>query len=358
MHSSERDGQEFCSPLQKMYATDISHSVSLDSTPIVFELDTPDMSLDMTMSKNINPGFPFINCLEFGAYQFVYVLSVRIMMIVITVIHADQHNIEIRNSSTEEHSIPLPFDPLLEVTVHQDIDQNNPETDQSLAKAKELLSPDIFLQNLRLKNNERILIGHLNINSIRNKIGLLEDLVHNRIDILLVCETKIDGSFPTDQFRMMGFSTPFRLDRTKRGGGLLLYIRKDIPAQRKSLIVSGIECIMVEVTISKKKWLLCGIYNPEKKLAVSFLNTLSKNLDHFSASYDNIIILGDFNTEVSDVPLEEFCLLYDLKSLIKSPTCFKSDTNPSCIDLIMTNRNTSFQNSFQRLKRGSQTSTI
>ena len=149
---------------------------------------------------------------------------------------------------------------------------------------------------------------------------------------------KINESFTTDQLRMMGFATPFRLDRSIHGGGLLLYVRKDIPAQQKSLSVSGIECIIVELTISKKKWLLVGIYNPHKQLTVSFLNILSRNIDHYSVSNDNIIIMGDFNMETSDLPLEEFCVIYDLKSLIKSPTCFKSDINPSCIDLILTNR--------------------
>ena len=35
---------------------------------------------------------------------------------------------------------------------------------------------------------------------------------------------------------------------------------------------------------------------------------------------------------------------YDLCDLIKSPTCFKSDS-PRCFDLILTNRKSSFQNS-------------
>ena len=70
-------------------------------------------------------------------------------------------------------------------------------------------SPHAFLQSLRLKNLERITIAHLNINSIRNKIGLLEDMVRCRIDILLVSETKIDGSFPLAQFRVGGYSDPY-----------------------------------------------------------------------------------------------------------------------------------------------------
>ena len=43
--------------------------------------------------------------------------------------------------------------------------------------------------------------------------------------------------------------------------------------------------------------------------------------------------------------MENFCNLFNLKSLIKNPTCFKSTENPSCIDLILTNRPLSFQNS-------------
>ena len=37
---------------------------------------------------------------------------------------------------------------------------------------------------------------------------------------------------------------------------------------------------------------------------------------------------------------------FDLTSLIKEPTCYKNPENPSCIDLILSNRPRSFQNSF------------
>ena len=76
-----------------------------------------------------------------------------------------------------------------------------------------------------------------------------------------------------------------------------------------------------------------------------FLNILSSNIDRYLPSYDNILFLGDFNCEMSEGCMKEFCLLYNLKSLIKTPTCFKSVSNPSCIDLILTNRVSSFQNS-------------
>ena len=56
-------------------------------------------------------------------------------------------------------------------------------------------SPHQSLQSLRMKNADRIIFGHLNINSYRNKIEHLGDIVQNRIDILLISETKIDSSF-------------------------------------------------------------------------------------------------------------------------------------------------------------------
>ena len=43
--------------------------------------------------------------------------------------------------------------------------------------------------------------------------------------------------------------------------------------------------------------------------------------------------------------MERLCASYNLKSLIKEPTCFKSVDNPSCIDLILTNHPKCFQNS-------------
>ena len=42
--------------------------------------------------------------------------------------------------------------------------------------------------------------------------------------------------------------------------------------------------------------------------------------------------------------MQTFCDTYNLKSLVKKPTCFKNLDNPSCIDLILTNRIKSFQN--------------
>ena len=53
-------------------------------------------------------------------------------------------------------------------------------------------------------------------------------------------------------------------------------------------------------------------------------------------------MLGDLNCEGIEEPMEAFCTTYNLKNLINEPTCFKNMDNPSCIDLILTNKNRSF----------------
>ena len=40
--------------------------------------------------------------------------------------------------------------------------------------------------------------------------------------------------------------------------------------------------------------------------------------------------------------MKKFCENYDLRSLVKEPTCIKNPENPSCIDLILTNKPRSF----------------
>ena len=61
--------------------------------------------------------------------------------------------------------------------------------------------------------------------------------------------------------------------------------------------------------------------------------------------YENIILLGDFNSPVTELTRNEFCQTYNLYNLITEPTCYKNPNNPSSIDMILTNRKNSFENS-------------
>ena len=53
-------------------------------------------------------------------------------------------------------------------------------------------------------------------------------MLDENIDIFLISKTKLDDSFLSTQFKIEGFTTPYRYDRSDKGGGLILYIREDI----------------------------------------------------------------------------------------------------------------------------------
>ena len=198
----------------------------------------------------------------------------------------------------------------------------------------------------RLKNVNQLIIAHLNINSLRNKFEFLISLIKDKIDVLMISETKLDEIFPTSQFMINSFSAPVRLDRNDKGGGIILYIRDDIPSRLVSTESSQVEGFFVEINLrNKKKWLLCCSYNAKKDLIRQHLYALSKSIEVFTSKYDNLLFLGDFNAGVEDASVKNFCRSYNLTSMINKPTRYKNPDRPSCIDFISTNCLRSFQNS-------------
>ena len=80
---------------------------------------------------------------------------------------------------------------------------------------------NLVLRKLGLSYPNNVIIGHLNINSIRNKFEMLQFLLADYTDIF-ISESKLDGTFPSSQFQIFDFRTPYRLDRNDRGERILL----------------------------------------------------------------------------------------------------------------------------------------
>ena len=59
------------------------------------------------------------------------------------------------------------------------------------------------LRHLRLNHPQQIIIGHLNINSIRNKRNLMKTMLTGDVDILMITETKLDDSFQAHNLKLM-----------------------------------------------------------------------------------------------------------------------------------------------------------
>ena len=70
---------------------------------------------------------------------------------------------------------------------------------------------------MRIKHANKLVIVHLNINSLGNKFEFLVEFITGKVDILMISETKIDESFPLGKFKINGFNAPFRLDHSSNG---------------------------------------------------------------------------------------------------------------------------------------------
>ena len=82
---------------------------------------------------------------------------------------------------------------------------------------------------------------------------------------------------------------------------------------------------LFEVKINRKNWLLCCSYIPHKSLIEKHTNELGKAFDIYLKKYNHALLIGDFNSErsISERSMHDFCNVYNLESLSKTPTCFK-----------------------------------
>ena len=161
-----------------------------------------------------------------------------------------------------------------------------------------------------------------------------------------MCETKIDDFFSTEQFIIEGYSTIYRLDRNYMGGGIMLIVKDNLLTSclDKYCFPDEIEIFCIELNLQKNKWLLFCCYNPHKHLLKHYLFQIESVINFYFKTYENLIILGNLNPEISDLNMESFCNINNLKCIIKEPTCFENPDNPTCIDLILTNCPRIFKN--------------
>ena len=209
-------------------------------------------------------------------------------------------------------------------------------------------NPVNLLKEFRIKNVNRLIIGTLNINSLASKFEQLKLVMEKSLDVLILQETKLDSSFPAGQFTMEGYSQPYRLDRNRNGGGVMIFVKENIPSKQlnKHTFTETIEGLFIEINLRKTKLLLFGSYRSDNitygVCPRTFFHQLNLALDTYT-TYDKILLAGDFNIEDTDHVLEEFLSEQGMKNLVKENTCFKSIEKPSCIDLLLTNTPHSFQ---------------
>ena len=126
----------------------------------------------------------------------------------------------------------------------------------------------------------------------------------------------------------------------------MFYIRDDIRSRiiESENLPSSFEGLVIELSFNLKKWLLICSYNPHRNSLKEHNRVLLCCLDQNIQKYENIILMGDYNAEITNASMQEFCESYFLENMVKKPTCFKNPAKPTCIDLIITNKPGMFQN--------------
>ena len=76
---------------------------------------------------------------------------------------------------------------------------------RNLQKKKQSLNANDILSNLKVRVNNKLIIGNLNKNSIAGKLDQLKLMVQYKIDILVLTETKKGFSFLNQQFHIEDF---------------------------------------------------------------------------------------------------------------------------------------------------------
>ena len=104
----------------------------------------------------------------------------------------------------------------------------------------------------------------------------------------------------------------------------MVFVIEDIPSELISKETLSIEGVFIELNFRKKKWLLSCFYNPNSNTITDHLEILRRNLNLSSAQYLNLILIGDFNTDINHPCMKTFCESYTLYSLIKKPTCYEN----------------------------------
>ena len=83
---------------------------------------------------------------------------------------------------------------------------------------------------MKRNSPDKLILGNVNINSVRNKFDALSYIIGNNIDIILISWTKVDDTFPTTQFLLKALVL-HRQDRNRTGGVIIFFVREDVPSR-------------------------------------------------------------------------------------------------------------------------------
>ena len=188
--------------------------------------------------------------------------------------------------------------------------------------------------------------GHINVNSLRNKIDEISDvLVNTGLHFLGLTETKLDefvldGSLVIEGYQLL------KRNRNGRGGGVVLYYKDCFVGRvREDLCTLDIEVLWVEFHQPHAPVLLVGIFYCSPNVNSSYMQSVFNSWERATDEGRNTYILGDFNkdwlNENESSQLRAYSTICGLIKTIHEPTrtvrTARSNTS-TCLDLVFTSR--------------------
>ena len=196
---------------------------------------------------------------------------------------------------------------------------------------------DIYSNNRQISDFQ--ILRKLRLKYPRNPnkiINVGEFIGRLQLDYFVISETQLDSSFPSAQFHIVDFEIRNRWDRNKSGVGLIEFVKKGILTKRlKDLEKNLSETICTEITISKKRWFCMSVYRPPSSSNIdTFFSELTIFLSKAVNKFDNPIIMGDFNLDITKEDCSEFDKLEELRDVFNLTNLL----NPKHVISIITNR--------------------
>ncbi|RMZ97515.1 RNA-directed DNA polymerase from mobile element jockey-like, partial [Brachionus plicatilis] len=206
----------------------------------------------------------------------------------------------------------------------------------------------IFNQLLRFgKNSTNFQLIHLNINSILNHIIEVHDMLSTQVfDVVLFSETKLDDTIPNSFYKNDHYFK-IRLDRTRHGGGLLVFIKNNLVV-KKSNLLEDLELIYFQLQVRSQKLNFVYTYRAPSMHEQLFLDKLDDFIHSLNLS-EPLFIIGDLNIDFNNgenSKIKEFMTNNELINFVKKATRnsskFYKNTNSfrstsTMIDLLLHN---------------------
>ena len=206
----------------------------------------------------------------------------------------------------------------------------------------------IRVKDLNLKG---LTIFHLNIRSLFYKLDQVKlMLMQANIDLMYITETWLNDNISNHELAIQGYKLVRKDRSTKRGGGIIAYIRNDIDYEEIDDTQAGetqgpqIETLWIKMNFKHTRTiLLCIMYNPPNCSIKNALSELELQTKQYRPVTDHeIYMLGDINVNMLQKNTAEFkktqwfCFNNGLEQIITEPTRI-TQTSTTLIDIIFTN---------------------